>query len=323
MGNPNLRPLNSYDSTLKSILKNWGLSGEVSLISNTENTIFKIETENGSLIVARFTEIDHRSINDVEAEVHWLDYLKKNNINLAFPIADLNGNLVQSLNIENKTVTVVFFNWAQGKLLDRGSRWASKQFEEIGSYLGRLHFLSKGYIPAKEYKRYKWNDTQQIKSIYHYLPETYHKEADASLKWIQSLSASSESFGLVHADLHGGNFHVHDKKLVSFDFDDCCYHFFSYDLAIPIFDVFQNNNNWNMSDREKENVLASLFIGYEENNELSVIWKKRVKCFVRYRRLELMSWVYMMYYENDPKQKIKKMEFSLGKYIKNPEIEYI
>ncbi|HEX3852874.1 MAG TPA: phosphotransferase, partial [Polyangiaceae bacterium] len=50
---------------------------------------------------------------------------------------------------------------------------------------------------------------------------------------LKALPTPPESYGLIHADLHTGNFLVSEAgQLCVYDFDDACQHWFSYDLAV-------------------------------------------------------------------------------------------
>jgi Ser/Thr protein kinase RdoA (MazF antagonist) len=43
------------------------------------------------------------------------------------------------------------------------------------------------------------------------------------------------AYGLIHGDVHAGNFHLHQGVVHLFDFDDCCYHWFAADIANAIY----------------------------------------------------------------------------------------
>ena len=54
--------------------------------------------------------------------------------------------------------------------------------------------------------------------------------------WLDSLPKDDDCYGLIHADIHQGNFFVDENDNITiFDFDDCHYHWFAYDLAVPLF----------------------------------------------------------------------------------------
>lgn len=325
VGNPNKRPLDNYKVFIKDKMELWGIRGEVSLISNSESAIFKIISENGKKYIARITEESHRSSNEILSEISWQNFLVSKGINCSFPIVNKKNLLYEVIKILNINHTLVFFSWAEGKLLETDSPWQENIFYNIGAFLGNLHLKTKKYQPESTHnKRHSWWETSHIKKIFSLLPQKYHKEAKLGLDWMHSLPKTQETFGLIHADFHAGNFHIdNDLSIVAFDFDDCCYHFFSYDLAIPLFDVVNNLWEWNLAPTKLDSYKKSFFEGYQSYQKVDDIWLKRVSSFVRYRRIELLSWIYYMYLDNDTSGRILRFEEHLSSLILDPPEKYI
>ena len=78
---------------------------------------------------------------------------------------------------------------------------------------------------------------------------------------MDTLRQESDAYGLVHADLHMGNFFVdHSGQMTVFDFDDCCFHWFGYDCAVsvvssmpcatsPLEPAFSRRDEWGLENR--------------------------------------------------------------------------
>ncbi|OQY33837.1 MAG: hypothetical protein B6I38_03100 [Anaerolineaceae bacterium 4572_5.1] len=59
---------------------------------------------------------------------------------------------------------------------------------------------------------------------------------DHELKtYIDTLPKDRAGYGLIHQDAHGGNFFIKDGAITLFDFDDCMYGWFIYDIAMVLF----------------------------------------------------------------------------------------
>jgi Ser/Thr protein kinase RdoA (MazF antagonist) len=55
------------------------------------------------------------------------------------------------------------------------------------------------------------------------------------IKWLRAHPQDRDTFGLIHGDFGPTNFRCSNGELRVFDFDDCCYHWYAYDLAITIY----------------------------------------------------------------------------------------
>jgi Ser/Thr protein kinase RdoA (MazF antagonist) len=81
---------------------------------------------------------------------------------------------------------------------------------------------------------------------------------------------------LIHGDFGETNYRYQDARLNIFDFDDCCYHWFVYDLAITIYP-----HGWR---KEGLQLLDWLLEGYAESMQSSVTLAD-VTMFCRWRLL--------------------------------------
>jgi Ser/Thr protein kinase RdoA (MazF antagonist) len=87
-------------------------------------------------------------------------------------------------------------------------------------------------------------------------------------------------FGLAHADLHPRNIFVDGKSLRVFDFDDLQFHWFAYDLAVPLAWV---QTYWTCATAD---LRKDLLYGYRDEHEITDEWVERLTGFV-YVRLSL------------------------------------
>jgi len=95
----------------------------------------------------------------------------------------------------------------------------------------------------------------------------------------ESLPKNESNFGLIHGDVHQGNFHIDEQgSLTLFDFDDCVYHWFLYDIAVVLFAVEEFKLDPGF-------VFDSFFQGYTQENHLSTEELKRLPGFYNYRKL--------------------------------------
>jgi Ser/Thr protein kinase RdoA (MazF antagonist) len=91
----------------------------------------------------------------------------------------------------------------------------------------------------------------------------------------------SDTFGLIHADLHLGNVLFRGGHAVPIDFDDCGYAHYLYDLAVPIADNLDHDDWQSLKD--------ALYEGYQTVRPLPR-GTEDMKVFVAGRLIALLLW---------------------------------
>jgi Ser/Thr protein kinase RdoA (MazF antagonist) len=109
------------------------------------------------------------------------------------------------------------------------------------------------------------------------------------MEWLRALPTDRESYGLIHTDLHLGNFFLHDGEIIAFDFDDAAYYWFIFDIAIPI---YYSLLPLPMEDTEAQSAFIREFFptfmaGYREHNEIDPSWFAAIPKFLLFRDLQL------------------------------------
>ncbi|WP_299089633.1 phosphotransferase [uncultured Metabacillus sp.] len=185
-----------------------------------------------------------------------------------------------------------------------------------GKTIGKLHQKTKSYKPNSEYKRLDWYEEEllHVKQYHIDAPEQVVRQQEFILKQLQALPVHQDNFGLIHSDIHHGNFHYYEGKIYVFDFDDCSYHWFASDLAIPLYYLI-----WSL-EREGEKDLkefAASFMraflkGYETENQLTLLDYETIPLFLKLRDLTLYSFFYK-------KLDLKRADPQLIKTVQNIE----
>ena len=102
-----------------------------------------------------------------------------------------------------------------------------------------MHRLTKDYAPPNPaWRRPEW-DSETNMEVMHFLPPEaaeIQAQLQALMAHLQSLPRDRESYGLVHQDAHAGKLlRRRGGNITLFDFDDCVYGHFIYDIAMVIF----------------------------------------------------------------------------------------
>ena len=266
----------TINKILKKVKKLWGIEQDPEFIRYVANYIYFASDKNQYI---RITEQNHRSKEQIESELHWMDYLKDCGIQFAHPVRSKEGSLLAVF--DNYIVSV--FVAAPGRLLRNKEDFNSDVFFKWGNVLAQLHKHTKRYEPSAEItKRAQWIDEEYHLDIHQNISKDDGIIFDEFMRvenLFKSLPKDQDCYGMIHADFHSGNFHYDEKgRITLFDFDDCVYHWFSYDIAIIFWSIEQHNLDWNKYE-------AIFFEGYFKENILSEKWLKLLPEFYVYRML--------------------------------------
>ncbi len=102
-----------------------------------------------------------------------------------------------------------------------------------------------------------------------------HEELMAHLA---SLPVDPSGYGLIHQDVHGGNFFVADGGITLFDFDDCLYAWFMHDVAMTLFYVLPMDCSAPEDVEFARRCFGELMDGYARKTIWTApgMWKSRI-----------------------------------------------
>ncbi len=264
----------------------WGLTGSLELVGQSENLVYNI---NGFIL--RLTENTHRTAMELNAELDFIAALSGQKVSVATPKLSSNSLLVET--VDGYHISV--FEKAKGVVKKAVNAFSSVEAaRNLGCELGKMHSLSVSYSPPS-YKRHQSSDIVYHKDGLNFVPAADYlavTEFKKAMNWVKSLPKRDGAYGLVHMDAHAGNFCIDDKDRVTlFDFDDCAYNFFSYDLAVPINSLQASD----LSDDQKQSARKSLLSGYAETYTMPEEWLDLIDSFIRFRHIEMFAWRCMMF----------------------------
>lgn len=273
----------------------WGLQKKPVFHRYLANHVYFSSDTNGDLAV-RLTPSTHRSKTEVLAEVSFMDYLARKKFPLAVPVASKNGLFVEETASDEKSFFATVFKKIDGLRATDEESLDSRFLYNWGAHLAQLHLhsIEYGKVEGVKFRRPDWDtDSVNVKAV------TYARSRSGSLasvclqeciSWLRTLDKEPDTYGLIHGDLHRGNFFVVKGQIVSFDYDDSCFHWFLYDLAASLSTVLKLADN--ESDRQK--IVADFFRGYESLRPISKLWKDRFEAFYQYRLALVFNWMNAM-----------------------------
>ncbi|MBA2737612.1 MAG: phosphotransferase [Pyrinomonadaceae bacterium] len=233
-------------------------------LGDSANYVYSF-TKSGETNYLRLTSSCDRTKEQIEAELDFISYLHRSGVSAALPIASVAGRLVEEIAFANGFLFACAFEEAEGERFRYDSAKSNKEhFRLRGRTLGQIHAISKDYIPSGSFRIFAWDEDKLLLDVENFLPKSEKiawREYDALKERLRDYPKSNQTFGLIHGDFGETNYRYQNERLNIFDFDDCCYHWFAYDLAITIYP-----HGWR---KEGLQLLEWLIEGYSENLRLN------------------------------------------------------
>jgi Ser/Thr protein kinase RdoA (MazF antagonist) len=288
------------EAILSQAAERYGFDKEtLNRLGSFESLVYEFRRA-GRDYILKITHSLHRKPDLVRGELDWTDYLINHGIDICRTVpSDKGGNLeiidghsIRALGDDYFIVYVL--EKVSGKRTER-SDWDEELVREWGRAVGRMNALAKAYLPAKNvWRRFEWHQDDSLKFERH-IPETQPlvlQRGREIIKRMLSWPTDRDSYGLIHSDMHHGNFVVEDGRLIAFDFDDCHYGWFGFDISIPLFYVLRDHQ----VDPD-DVVFARWFFGnfldgYRRENNIAPVWIERLPEFMKLREMDLYSVIY-------------------------------
>ncbi len=264
-----------------------------------ESFIYKFYRGDGQFIL-RIGHSSRRSPDLIRGEVDWINYLAANGASVAQAILSENGRLVEPVDDgQGGEFLCTAFQHAPGQEVRR-DQINDRLFHNYGRLIGRMHALAKTYhVSNPAWQRYAW-DSPENNTAERQMPA---KEVVALEKYravlahLRTLRRDTEGYGMIHQDAHPGNFFVDDEyRITLFDFDDCVYGHFIYDIAMVLF--YTAINETDPVDYTLR-FMPVFLSGYCVENRLDPAWLVELPYFMKLREIDLFAAIHFSYADGD------------------------
>jgi amicoumacin kinase len=309
---------------LDEFLGRFGLEKEVKKLGDFENYVYETY-KNGQPYIMRLTHSSHRDMDEVLSELDWMRHLNSRGLSVpeVFPSED--GNFAEEIRAaDDSSFYGCLYAKANGKAISvRSDEFNEDLFKKWGETTGRMHHATKSYEPSKGIKeRSSWDDDDLL-SIEKYYPSEERQlveNAKEVIALISDLPKNKDNYGIIHTDIHSGNFFYDGEQIHVFDFDDASYHWFTSDIAIPLY--YSIIYRIPASEEAERNRFGKLFLdafieGYQKANSLPDGWKEQVPLFLMLRDIVLYAVLHKKIAPEDRDEKLKEMMEEIANRIRN------
>lgn len=205
----------------------------LSLLNHGFNTTFRVDDTENNKYALRLNVNSRRSIENVSAEVGWLDALARDtDIPVVKPLRTREDQILQMVQVPGmeEAIPSALFAWIPGPLL--GERKSPEMYRQLGQVAARLHqhasswklpegcalptttsiYLGDRVVLFDQEGQDNLNDDQL---------QLFKNVADRAQETLNGIYARGGQTFAIHTDLHSDNLKVWKRTLQVFDFDDC------------------------------------------------------------------------------------------------------
>ncbi|MBS0288628.1 MAG: phosphotransferase [Proteobacteria bacterium] len=279
------------DAILAHCCETWELSDLV-FVRKMENIVYACQ-RHGQKVFLRFTTPLRRTIPQIQAELDFITHLAQAHLRVPHIIPTRHDQQIISLQEGKQTYATVLFHCVDGEHPSIEQTQSPTFLKELGRLIAIMHQVSQKFEPIST--REHWDKERGIRHALEAASQTQQKQMRLMLndvmQWIYSLDKTTETYSLIHADLNANNLYVKQAMPIGIiDFDDACYHFHIFDLAIVIYAMA--NRLGHLSHNELEQTwLAHLVDGYRSIQPLSSQVIAQIPQFINFACLRLYFWL--------------------------------
>jgi Ser/Thr protein kinase RdoA (MazF antagonist) len=222
---------------------------DVSYLQHSENVTFKITTSDQSYLLRLHLPLTKgmgtHGLNPevIRSEMLWVDSLHRNKLPVPRSVRNRSGELVTQVKVvHGKPVNCTVLEWLEGDLYAREME-SEDNVAQIGNLVGRIHLHASRWRLPRGFQRPKRDASYFMDVLTALQPAVedgrinYHdfKTLQSSIEglagMIQPGRKTRDLVGLLHGDLHRGNFLNHNGEIRLIDFSLCALGYFTYDLG--------------------------------------------------------------------------------------------
>lgn len=293
---------------ISELKKYWTFTETPTLLRNVANMIY-FGRLGDQEVVLRLTPSSQREAIEVQAELEWMTDLESKGFLVPHLIRSSSGKLFETLKINDQIFHAMVMIKIEGIKIE-DSLLDEKIVLQWSDLLAKLHQHSPP--EGSHYLRADWDHDYIMKSS---LPEVPNCEEPIQKLFHELVSfvrhRPKDQYGLIHGDVHTGNFFYRNGEIVIFDFDDSCYHHFLYDLTVPIMAIFKIVEK--PEQIERRNHLINLFItNYFKDKPRPENFKTDFVKFIQFRNLLVYFWLRVIRREREFSEAMtKNIDFAI------------
>ncbi len=285
-------------------LNDWDIGAKaISLVSHSENIVFRVDSECGQPFVFRFHRPGYHTLPELHGEFQWTAALNRSGIGAPVPRLSRDKHAFVPFNLPELSQTryVSMVEWVEGTpmatLIEQEtdpSRLAS-YFRKVGKLAARIHNQATHWRLPEGFERHAF-DADGLMGEYPFWGPFWEQSdltpadraqiiygRDKIYDLLSQYGKERANYSLIHADLHPGNLITTGENVHIIDFDDSGFGWHQYELAVAI-SYYQDNPHF-------ETIREAIIAGYLTERPLSQSDIDLLPVFVLIRSMVSLGWI--------------------------------
>ena len=296
-------------ATLRAIaeraLDEWDIPAvQLELISISENTVFRLDTDAGESYVLRIHRPGYHTLAELNSEQQWTAALKRAGIGVPLPRRTRDGRGYATVPVPSTTEVrhVGIVEWFEGVTLSSIMAQASDMealalhFNQLGRIAAKIHNQAVDWQIPEGFQRHAFDADGFMGETpfwgpFWVLPELKAAEREYILnarrvihRVLSDYGKAGGTYSLIHADLHPHNLLVNGDQLHVIDFDDSGFGWHQYEIAVAL-DAYRKPPYFEVAR-------DALIAGYRSERSLSEPAIELLPMFLLIRSLALLGWLH-------------------------------
>lgn len=238
-------------------------------------------------LIFRVSPSSRRNELDIMNELAFIKGLWEKGVPVSLPISSVRKRLVETI---GEHQFVVAFEKAKGTSIDVTNHvvWNKELFHHWGNLMGKMH--SAGEKIKVDRPVWTAHQPDLLNLFPKITSEPIAEKYKQLLNQLVNFPLTPDLFGLIHNDFHQGNIFVNEGKLTIFDFDDCAYHWFAYDVAASFYHAYWQASSFTPEDNKFSIVFWENFLnGYKQECTISKELILQIPIFLKIREIFLYT----------------------------------
>ena len=289
-------------------LAHWPLEvASLTLISQSENTVFRLETAGQGTFALRLHRPGYHSLAELESEQIWTRALAEGGIAIpkVEPTKHHRFYVEASLGTPATTRQAGLIQWLPGEALAQvladqpSDSLLHDTYFALGALIARCHLATLAWTPPAHFTRHAldhdgfvgdapfWGRFWELGLTTQTNRDQMTTIRDAVSARLQAMPKNRHNFGMIHADLHANNVLRNNDQLCVIDFDDAGFGWHAFDLAVAVYDqldFFHPTPRFEIASQ-------ALIAGYDSERPGCDESFAQLPVFLLIRSLMLLTWI--------------------------------
>lgn len=272
-------------------------NAQLTFLGQSQNTTFRVETPTGDKFLLRL-HFGIEAVGDasydvwreppvIESELLWLNAIAYDTeLTVPQPVQNCLGEWVTSFARAEfgYSISCSLLRWIEGEHVD--GEPTAQQVRQLGTLMAQLHQHASCWSLPSGFSR-PTHDVEQLKSATSQLGvlvqsgtisiddyQVFQKAATQVQEFMPCLQQTRDTWGLIHADLHQGNYVLYGEEVRPIDFSRCGFGFYLYDIGESLGDIeaslrlhfFEGYTSVRALPADYQSIVEAFFVGATVEN---------------------------------------------------------